>query len=142
MNAAVPAVRLQTERLCLRAWQPADAAPWAALNADPAVCEFFLARLTRAESDALMARCQAGIDERGWGFWALERLVDGAFVGMVGLNPLTSVFPFAPAVEIGWRLGPGLWFRAAGSARDRGLHCPGQPALARRDGAPADAGRQ
>ena len=40
-------VHLETERLRLRDWTDADAEPFAALNADPRVMEFFPAKLDR-----------------------------------------------------------------------------------------------
>src|SRR5690606_16870268 len=48
--------RITTPRLTLRPWCQADLAPFAALNADPRVMEFFPAGLSATESDALAAR--------------------------------------------------------------------------------------
>lgn len=100
---------LVTERLLLRQWREADLAPFAALNADPRVMEFFPRPLDRAESDALAARLSAFIRERGFGFWAAERKADGAFLGFVGLNAPAWTAPFTPCVEIGWRLARACW---------------------------------
>ena len=44
--------RLATARLVLREWRDSDLEPFAAINADPRVMEFFPAPLDRAESDA------------------------------------------------------------------------------------------
>lgn len=52
-------IELETERLFLRQWTPADRDPFAALNADSKVMGFFPARLTRAESDAMADRCES-----------------------------------------------------------------------------------
>ena len=41
---------LQTERLLLRRWRPADLEPFAAINADPEVMEYFPATYSRAET--------------------------------------------------------------------------------------------
>jgi len=95
---------LATDRLLLRQWRAADREPFATLNADPVVMRHFPARLTREESDAFADRYEAGIAERGWGLWAVEILGTGAFAGFIGLQPLRPAFPFAPGVEIGWRL--------------------------------------
>ena len=46
-------VDIGTERLVLRRWRPADRQPFAALNADARVMEYFSAVLNREESDAL-----------------------------------------------------------------------------------------
>ena len=98
------AVDLTTDRLLLRQWRAADREPFATLNADPVVMRHFPTRLSREESDAFADRNEAGIAERGWGLWAVEILATGAFAGFIGLQPLRPVLPFAPGVEIGWRL--------------------------------------
>ena len=64
-------VRLRGRRVLLRGWEPCDAEPVAALNADPIVMEHFPAALTRAESDAMITRLQTGLEQRGWGSWCL-----------------------------------------------------------------------
>lgn len=46
-------IEVDTERLRLRQWCPADREPFTALNADPRVMEFLPAPLDRAESDAM-----------------------------------------------------------------------------------------
>jgi RimJ/RimL family protein N-acetyltransferase len=101
---------ITTERLRLRQWRDDDLEPFAALNADPAVMEFFPAPLTREQSDALAARERAAIDERGWGLWAVE---DDAheLAGFVGLSVPSFEAHFTPAVEIGWRLAREHWGR-------------------------------
>ncbi len=76
----------------------------------------FPACLDRAASDALLQRCRQGIAERGWGFWALERRTDGALLGLLGISPVSSDLPFAPAVEIGWRLDRPYWGKGYASA--------------------------
>lgn len=52
-------IEFDTERLRLRQWCAADREPFAALNADPKVMEFYPTPLDRAESDAMAIRCQA-----------------------------------------------------------------------------------
>jgi RimJ/RimL family protein N-acetyltransferase len=102
---------LETPRLLLRRWRDEDRAPFAALNADPVVMEHFPAPLSRAESDALADRIAAGLDQRGWGLWAVELRESPAFIGFLGLNPATFDAPFTPAVEVGWRLAREHWGR-------------------------------
>jgi ribosomal-protein-alanine N-acetyltransferase len=98
---------LRTSRLLLRRWRPEDRTPFAALNADPQVMAHFLAPLSRAESDALADRIEAGFGERGFGLWAVE--TGGAFVGFTGLSVPSFEADFLPAVEIGWRLARAAW---------------------------------
>src|SRR3546814_10120591 len=63
---------LTTERLILRPWRESDLAPFAALNADPAVMEHFPATMTAAETAALVESTTAAMAERGFGWWAAE----------------------------------------------------------------------
>ncbi len=102
-------MELRTDRLLLRRWRPADRAPFARLNADPEVMRWFPSPLSRQESDALADRIEAGFEARGWGLWALELQAAGRFIGFAGLSPVTFDAPFAPAVEIGWRLAREAW---------------------------------
>jgi RimJ/RimL family protein N-acetyltransferase len=125
---------LNTNRLLLRGWMSADRAPFAALNADPEVMEHFPARLSRAESDAMVDRVMAGLAERGWGLWAVQVRKTGQFAGFVGLNPVPDDLPVAPAVEVGWRLAKAHWGQgfapeAARAAVDFGFDQLGLPEL-------------
>lgn len=100
---------LTTDRLLLRRWRPEDREPFAQLNADPAVMRYFPSTLRRAESDALIERIEASIDELGYGLWAVERRSDGRFLGFAGLARHTFEAPFTPGVEIGWRFAAHAW---------------------------------
>jgi RimJ/RimL family protein N-acetyltransferase len=102
-------VHIETARLLLRDWTDADAEPFAALNADPRVMEFFPKALTRAESDALMARIRSGFARDGFGLFAVEEKASGRFIGFNGLAKPGFDAPFMPAVEIGWRLARTAW---------------------------------
>ena len=104
-------MELRTERLLLRRWREEDLAPFADLNADPEVVEHLPAPLDRAASDALAARCEAGLAERGWGLWALEVTTGPrtGFAGFTGLSVPRFEAPFTPCVEVGWRLARWAW---------------------------------
>jgi ribosomal-protein-alanine N-acetyltransferase len=102
-------VRMPTERLVLRGWHDSDREPFAVLNADPVVMEYYPATLTAAQSDALVDRIEQAFDEHGWGLWAVEVLDTGTFIGYVGLAQAAFEAPFTPAVEIGWRLAATHW---------------------------------
>jgi len=100
---------LETARLSLRCWQPADRAPLAAMNADPRVMAFLPTVLTEAESDAQLDRLRAHILEHGFGYWALERRADAALIGFCGLRQTVFDAAFTPCVDIGWRLAFLAW---------------------------------
>ena len=102
-------IQFHTERLRLRQWRSSDYEPFAALNADPRVMEFFPSTLEREASDAGIARCQSTIAERGWGLWAAEIRSSNEFIGFVGLQVPTAPMPFSPCVEVGWRLAYAHW---------------------------------
>lgn len=112
-------ITLETERLVLRQWRPSDREPFAAMGADPRVMEHFPALLTRAQSDVLADRCEALIQERGWGFWAAELKASHEFIGFVGLHTPSPELPFSPCVEIGWRLSVAHWGQGLASEAAR-----------------------
>jgi RimJ/RimL family protein N-acetyltransferase len=100
---------ITTDRLILRRWSESDRAPFAALNEDARVMEFFPRLLRREESDAMVDRIEAHFDTHGFGFWVAELRRGSTFVGFVGLNIPTFAAPFTPCVEIGWRLAAEYW---------------------------------
>lgn len=113
--------RLETLRTILRPWTPEDRAPFAAMNADPSVMKHFPQPLDRAGSDALADRIDAHLRETGWGCWAVEVPGVAPFIGFVGLMPVPAAMPFAPAVEIAWRLAHPFW--AQGYATEGARAC-------------------
>lgn len=105
----VPTIR--TPRLRLRDWRDEDLAPFAAMNADPTVMEFFPRPLDRAESDAAVGRIREHFARHGFGLWAVEVPVAAEFIGFVGLSVPRFEAHFTPCVEIGWRLARDHWGR-------------------------------
>lgn len=100
---------LRTERLLLRQWREADIAPFAAMNADPKVMEFFPSLRTANETRDLVDRLTASFAADRMGFWALELPGEAPFIGFTGIMRVAFPAPFTPAVEIGWRLAPRFW---------------------------------
>jgi RimJ/RimL family protein N-acetyltransferase len=110
---------IRTERLLLRRWRESDLEPFAEMNADPIVMEYFPTSLTRHASDALVARFRDQFDRLGYSLWAVEVLGKAPFIGYVGLSVPRFVAHFTPCVEVGWRLAHAHWGRgyATESAR-------------------------
>ncbi|MDP9055464.1 MAG: GNAT family N-acetyltransferase [Acidobacteriota bacterium] len=102
---------LETERLRLRRWKPDDREPFARMNADARVMEFFPKTLTRDESDETADRIEKGFAKHGFGLYALELRETGQFIGFAGLAVPEFDAPFMPRVEIGWRLAFEHWGR-------------------------------
>lgn len=104
-------MELETARLLLRHWRESDREPFAAMNADPAVMEFFPALQSRAASDASIDAWQTQLEGRGWSNWAVELRSTRQFIGFVGLSVPRRSLPFSPCVEVGWRLARAYWGR-------------------------------
>src|SRR3954465_11830138 len=120
MSGAVTPTLVETPRLILRPWRDSDREPFARMNADPRVMEFFPACLSREESDAIIDRnpslLAAGLRETG------------EFIGFIGLAVPTFEAHFTPCVEIGWRIAAENWGRglATEGAREVLSHARGE----------------
>lgn len=120
------------DRWVLRSWTESDLEPFAAINADPEVMEFFPECLTREQSDQFAGRIIDSLEREGFGLWALD--VDDRFAGFVGLNRTAFETPMGPHVEIGWRLarwawGRGLATEAANAVQKHALDDLGLPEI-------------
>jgi RimJ/RimL family protein N-acetyltransferase len=93
----------------LRPWRDDDVAPFAAMNVDSRVMEYFPAVLSQAETHAAVARIRDYFAQHGYGPWAAEELGGAPFIGYVGLTTPRFEAPFMPAIEIGWRLAFEHW---------------------------------
>lgn len=102
-------MELETNRIILRQWKQEDLPVFAELNSDPEVMKYFPKVLNRKESDEVAQGCQSLISEKGWGFWAAQLKSSNKFIGFVGLHNPKPILPFAPCVEIGWRLHKSYW---------------------------------
>jgi RimJ/RimL family protein N-acetyltransferase len=100
---------ITTERLILRRWRPEDGEPFAAMMADPEVGYWLGGTRTRDVALSDIERWDAVIARDGFGFFALERKVDGAFLGAAALLVLPADRPPGPCHELGWRLARDAW---------------------------------
>ncbi len=100
---------ITTNRLILRPWIPEDIEPFAKLNADPLVREYFSSILNRKESDHVAKFISDEIEKNGYGFWAVSAPQISDFIGFIGIRPVDFESHFTPAVEIGWRLAREFW---------------------------------
>jgi RimJ/RimL family protein N-acetyltransferase len=95
---------LRTPRLLLRQWRDEDAAPFAAMSADPEVLRYL-----PAPDEVWIARTRAHFAAHGFGNFVVELPGEAPFIGVVGLNHVRWNLAFTPAVEAAWRLLPRHW---------------------------------
>jgi RimJ/RimL family protein N-acetyltransferase len=117
---------LRTNRLWLRRWCLDDRVPFAKLNSDPRVVEFFPGALSRQESDALAERIEAQFERHGFGLWAVEIPGISQFAGFIGLSIPRFEAHFTPCIEIGWRLDSEHWnqgYATEGARAALTFHC-------------------
>jgi RimJ/RimL family protein N-acetyltransferase len=100
---------LTTARLRLRPWRAEDLEPYASLNADPRVREFFPSVQTYQESADSMEYIRDHFQRRGFGLWAVEVIGGPTFIGFIGLSVPSFDAPFTPCVELGYRLAFEYW---------------------------------
>ncbi|HYT76243.1 MAG TPA: GNAT family N-acetyltransferase [Vicinamibacterales bacterium] len=100
---------LTTVRLRLRPWRDEDLEPFAALNADPRVREFFPSLQTYRESAESMRHIRDHFCRHGFGLWAVDVIDAAPFIGFIGLSVPSFDAPFMPCVELGYRLAFEHW---------------------------------
>ncbi len=111
---------VKTERLILRPWHESDLEPFAKLNSDPRVMEYFPSVLSHKESNDLARRIIAKFEEQGWGLWAASVPGVADFIGFIGLSKPSFEAHFTPAVEVGWRLAFDHWGKGYATEGARG----------------------
>lgn len=99
----------ESERLGFRRWQESDKEPFAAMNQDQEVMQYFPDTLSKEESDLLINRFEAHTNTKGYGIWAVEQKEDRAFIGFIGLLEVNMDVEFQGKTEIGWRLDRRFW---------------------------------
>ena len=106
-------MRLETARLVLREWRETDKSAYAAIIGDPVVRRYFPNVGSYADAVIGIERARQRLAELGYGFLAVERRSDGAFMGMLGIgrfrDEIRRAIPGEPEVEIGWQLGRAFW---------------------------------
>jgi RimJ/RimL family protein N-acetyltransferase len=99
---------VETERLRLRRFTPADLGLLVQLDSDPEVMRFLTGKPTPREEIeyVVLPRILQLYDERpGLGTFAAELLCDGAFIGWFGLQPTAE----PRTVDVGYRLNRTAW---------------------------------
>ncbi|MGW0932038.1 GNAT family N-acetyltransferase [Streptomyces sp. NPDC002644] len=114
---------LETDRLVLRAFTPADADHLLALDGDPEVMRFINGgRPTSREVIGTRTLPRLLHDYPCWGtrgYWAAEEKATGAFLGWFEFRPLDE--HDAAVVELGYRLNKASWGRGYATEGSRAL---------------------
>lgn len=105
MNSSI----IETPRLRVRSWTDEDLPFFIALNQGPEVMRYYPSCLSAEQSTHLFNKIREHFRVEGFGFYALERKDTQLTFGMLGLQRVSTELPFAPAVEIGWRLASDQW---------------------------------
>lgn len=95
------------KRVVLRRFATEDRDGFIEMNRDPGVRKHFPGILTPEQSLSEMTCIEQHWGTHGFGPWALD--VQGDFAGMLGLKWVSTDMPFAPAVELLYRLIPRFW---------------------------------
>lgn len=108
-------------RLGFREWKNSDVKKLAAINADPAVMEFFPAIQNTQQTTDFITRMQTEMADKGYCYFAVDKLDNGVLIGFIGLSEKTFEADFTPCTDIGWRLGKEHWNK--GYATEGAIRC-------------------
>jgi RimJ/RimL family protein N-acetyltransferase len=101
---------IETERLRLRDWTPADVEPFLRLNTEPVMRWLGGVRSREAIEAAVLERFIPWQEARGFTFWVAERKSDGELLGFCGLKIADDEgSPVEGELETGWRLREDAW---------------------------------
>ena len=93
----------------MRRWRNTDIVPFADLNANQLVMEFFVDTLSTEQTITMVQKIEEEFENKSFGLWAAELKSTGKFIGFVGLHEPKFEAHFMPCVEIGWRLAREYW---------------------------------
>jgi len=96
-------------RLGFRNWKNSDIPKMAAISGDPEVMQYFSAPTTEEQTRQFILRMQTDFKERGYCYFAVDRLDTGEMIGFIGLMYQDYDVDFTPCVDIGWRLKKSAW---------------------------------
>jgi RimJ/RimL family protein N-acetyltransferase len=71
--------------------------------------EFFPAMPTKEQTTAFVVRMQEQFAERGFCYFAVDKLETGTLIGFIGISLQTFEAAFTPCIDIGWRIASSEW---------------------------------
>lgn len=98
-----------SQRLGFRNWEFEDIEKMFQINSDEKVMEFFPDVSTKEQTTKFVERMQNQYKEKGFCYFAVEKLEDKEFIGFIGLSEPAYQAAFTPCVDIGWRIKHSEW---------------------------------
>ncbi len=98
-----------TTRLGFRTWRQSDINVLNVLNNDEEVMACFPKKSTLEDTLNFIRRMQYIFFQKSYCYFAVDTLVDGDFIGFIGLSDKAFPSDFTPCVDIGWRLKRAVW---------------------------------
>lgn len=111
----------QSDRLGFRNWILDDIDKMHAINSDDKVMEFFPSIPTKEQTAEFIERMQKQFLDKGYCYFAVDKLEDNEFIGFIGLSEQTYIAAFTPCIDIGWRLIKKEWNK--GFASEGAIEC-------------------
>lgn len=101
--------KFTSERLGFRAWDENDIEPFAAMNSNKSVMEYFPKTLSKVESKKFVKKIITVFNTYEYGLYAVDELQTNEFIGFIGFSHPSFELEFDPFIEIGWRLKEDKW---------------------------------
>jgi len=99
----------RSERLGFRNWLTTDIEIMTEINSDEEVMEFFPKIKSKHETAEFIERMQNQFNEKGFCYYAVDKLKTREFIGFIGLSEQIFTSDFASCIDIGWRLKKDEW---------------------------------
>ena len=96
-------------RLGFRNWRLGDIDKMHEINSDEKVMEFFPCIPTKEQTTEFIERMKKQFEDKGFCYFAVDKLEDNDFIGFIGLSEQTYDADFTPCIDIGWRIKSSEW---------------------------------
>ena len=110
-----------SERLGFRNWRLGDIDKMHEINSDEKVMEFFPCIPTKEQTTEFIERMKKQFEDKGFCYFAVDKLEDNDFIGFIGLSEQTYDADFTPCIDIGWRIKSSEWNK--GFATEGAIRC-------------------
>jgi RimJ/RimL family protein N-acetyltransferase len=105
----------ESDRLGFRNWDLTDIEKMHEINSDEKVMEYFPTIPTIEQTTDFVKRMRKQFENKGYCYFAVDKLEDGKFIGFIGLSEQTYEADFTPCIDIGWRIKSCEWNRGFAS---------------------------